>query len=293
MANPRLAYRAATALVAVTVSVPLGAGDALLVTQPLGLRPTVDESVAAVADTALGMGFTPWILEADAFTDLGDLGRFDCVWDFRVDDLPGPLQETSLGDYARAGGTLYLAGEHGFFDFRNAWIASFLAGLGAGPVLTDVLPPASPVAVDLPEAIDPSHPLAFECEPVAEVMFNGIDNGNFLAVGSGRALTRAGTEVGSAVWDPGTLALAPEASAVVALDINWTAPFPSGTLDLRNDGVTATDNLPFLRNLVTYLCDTNSPRRPRSAGSPRSPLTPCSPRSPVSPGSALGGLPAI
>ena len=107
-----------------------------------------------------------------------------------------------------------------------------------------------------PKPANPDHFLNSGCEPVREVVYNGVGNGTFFSTGTGTWITRDSNEIGAAAWSEGSLSAAPNARVVYVLDTNYLSTRQFGTLDWRYSApLIPTENRYFLRNTIRFLCD--------------------------------------
>ena len=225
-----------------------------LVIYDSSIRPTLVDGAAQLTAMLEEQGLTV-DLRDDPTGDPGDLTGFECVWDLRVDQVPTAIELARFTGLGLYGGSLYLAGENTAFAARNAAIVSVVTDLGGGAVMLDPAGPSGVVPTDIIEPTNPEHPLFAGCDPVPEVIYDGVANGQFLDAGNGTWLTGTPTSFGAAIWDRGALDFAPEASVVLLLDINWLATDDTGTLDFRvEDRSIPTANRQFAQELIAYQC---------------------------------------
>lgn len=225
-------------------------------------RPGLVDAGIAVSQILSNGGMLVDLKDPFPAEDVGDLADYACVWDLRVDYNLYPVDVTRFGDHLRAGDKgLYLAGEHGVFALRNNDVAAFLSSLGGGPIAISPVPPSGSLPLDFLEPANPMHPITGDClDPVTEVDYSGIGSGQFVNFGTGTWLTGSPAGGGAAVWDPGTLPLAPDSRVVVALDINFMSPGTAGTLDYMVTMPTMpTQNRRFVENMAAYLCGWSRP----------------------------------
>ena len=219
-------------------------------------RTELPEAVNTLTGIMAADGIAPEIRLPFPGEELGDLEPYQCVFDLRVDYAMDPVIENRLLEHVRRGKGLYMAGEHAVFAFRNDSVAAVINTLGGGPVGVSPVSGSFLTPRDILEPMNPDHPLSTDCNAVSEVDYDGIDNGQFIATGLGTWVSGTPFSSGMASWNDGALTTAPvDARVVVALDINWLAFGPSGTIDFRvEDRTIPTENRPLAENLVQYLC---------------------------------------
>jgi hypothetical protein len=226
---------------------------ALILTEDF--RAELPEAVNTLSGIMTAQGIEPEIRLPFPFEEIGDLEPYQCVFDLRVDYDIDPVIGARLSQHALRGRGLYMAGEHGAFAFRNDSVANLINGLGGGPVVVSPVFSGSITPRDILEPTNPDHPLSTDCNAVSEADYDGVENGQFISTGTGTWVTGTPFSSGMASWDSGAIPTAPEARIVVALDINWLAFGPSGTIDWRVlDRTIATENRPLAENLVQFLC---------------------------------------
>jgi len=248
----------AGALCAFLVAPSLNAQVRALIVDQFFPRVTLLEAINNLNDMLVARGVAPDIVIRGSGDDLGDLSDYQCVFDLRIDQSLQPVDDGRYIDYANGGGAMFFIGEHSSFDSRNFSVALLLTSLGAAGVLTDPIAPFPPPAVpiDSPETVNSGHPIGSSPNLLNEVVYDGVENGRFLDVGTGVWLTQdfSTGDIGAAVYDPGRLFSALDARAVFVLDINFLADGPTGTLDFWLDRVTPTENRAFVDNVISYLC---------------------------------------
>lgn len=245
-------------LMATATTVP-AQGRALVVYN--SFRTTLVEDAATIEGILTGHGMAVDLRDPFAAEDLGDLSDYQCVWDLRVDYELFPVDDMRFTDYLVGGGGLYLAGEHGVFAWRNDDVAALIDSLGGGPVSVFPIAPSGTTPVDILQPTNPDHPITGGClDPIGLVDFSGIGCGMFSSLGTGTWLTGSPIGGASAAWDPGSLALAPDAHLVVGLDVNYMSPGDAGTLYFRvlNRSI-PTENYQFIDNMAGYLCGFEPP----------------------------------
>lgn len=252
--------RRAVALTAVVLAGLLGASPAQAQTQGLilseDLRPELTEAATVLAEIMTAQGITPEIRLPLPGTELGDLEPYQCVFDMRVDYIIDPIVAMRLLEHAERARGLYMAGEHAVFAPRNDSVASIVTLLGGGSVTVSPVSGGFVTPRDIVEPMNPDHPLSTDCNAVSEVVYDGVDNGQFTNVGSGTWVSGNPLSAGMASWDNGALGVVPDGRVVVALDINWLSYGPSGTLDFRvEDRSIPTQNRALAENLVQFLCN--------------------------------------
>ncbi len=235
-------------------SVPAQAqGRALVMSETL--RPELVATADTITQMLLAHGIATDVTLPLPGMDPGDLAAYTCVFDLRVDYPLDPVIAGRVGDHVRRGRGAYLAGEHAVFAPRNDSLTNLIASLGGGSPLVSTVVGGFTMPRDIIEPTNPAHPLSTDCSAVDEVDYDGINNGQFIALGNGTWITGNPLSAGMAAWDPGTLAAAPGGRVVVALDINWLATGAAGTLDFQVTNPTVpTQNRAMAENMVQYLC---------------------------------------
>jgi hypothetical protein len=228
---------------------------------------SLDTEMAADELTAIldGLGYTAEVRDPAAGDPIDDIDDFSCVFDVRPELAflpPDWFDDEAMTAALLAGRGVLYVGEHRDFAQRNEAIAEVIETLGGGPLAFDDTPLPFPVVVrDIVEPLNPAHPLAAECNPVTELVYDGIDNGRFTETGTGTFVTGAPDAAGAVAWDRGDLPVAPDARLLVVLDINALSPL--STLDYRVEpppGTVPTENRVFLVNGIGWLC--GSPGEP-------------------------------
>lgn len=246
---------ALTALAACLAAVPAGAQTRALILSET-LRPELTEAVETLSGIMSAQGIVPDTAFPLPFEEIGDLEAYECVFDLRVDYEIDPLIGTRLIEHAERERGLYMAGEHAVFAFRNDSVASIVSLLGGGTVVVSAVSGGFVTPRDIVEPMNPLHPLSTDCHAISEAVYDGVDNGQFINTGNGTWVSGNALSAGMASWDDGALLAAPDARVVVALDINWLAYGPAGTLDFRvEDRSIPTQNRPLAENLVQFLCN--------------------------------------
>lgn len=252
------------ALFLLALAAPVAAQDALVLTlRGFSLDTEMaGEEIAAVLE---GLGYSVEIRDPSAGERIDDIDTFSCIFDVRpeLSFLPPDWfdDESMIATLLAGRGVLYV-GEHQDFAQRNEAIAEVVETLGGGPLAFDDTPLPFPVVVrDLPQPLNPDHPLSAECNPVTEIVYDGVDHGRFTATGTGTHVTGAADAAGAVAWDRGDLPFAADARLLVVLDINAFSPL--STLDSRIEpppGTVPTENRVFLVNAIGWLC--GSPGEP-------------------------------
>lgn len=247
-----------------TLSAPAFAEDALVLTMrgfSLDTEMAADELMSILGD----LGYSAEIRDPAAGDEIFDIDSFSCVFDLRPElaFLPPDWfdDEAMIATLLAGRGVLYV-GEHHEFLQRNQAVADVIETLGGGPVSFDDTPLPFPVFIrDLPQPLNPAHPLADECSPVTEFVYDGVDHGRFVETGTGTFVTGGPNSAGAVAWDRGDLAFAADARLLVILDINALSPL--STLDYRVEPPPAsvpTENRVLLVNSIGWLC--GSPGQP-------------------------------
>ena len=247
-----------------TVVSPAQAEDALVLTMAgfsLETETAGNELVAMLES----LGYGVELRDPAAGDEIFDIDTFSCVFDVRPELALLPPDwfddEAMIATLLAGRGVLYV-GEHSSFRLRNVAIGEIIETLGGGPISFDDTPlPFPAFARDLPQPLNPSHPLAAECNPVAEIVYDGVDHGRFVETGTGTFVTGAPDSAGAVAWDRGDLPFAPDARLLIVLDVNAFSPI--STLDFRGEpppGTVPTENRAFVENAIGWLC--GSPGEP-------------------------------
>ena len=254
----RLRALCLSAVLLLSAAAPAGAEDALVLTMT-GFSADTELAAEEIVAMLEAAGYTAELREPAPMDPLADIDTFSCVFDVRPELAflpPDWFQPLSFVTALANGTNVLFVGEHLAFAQRNESIREVLEFLDAGPLAFDdtPLPPLS-LPGDWVQPTNPSHELASGCHPITELVYDGIDHGRFVELGTGTWVSGAPDLAGTVAWDHGDIPFALDARALVILDINAVSPI--STLDfftLPVPGVEPTQNRPFLENAIAWLC---------------------------------------
>jgi hypothetical protein len=166
----------------------------------------------------------------------GSLAGYTQIYDTRYDNNPnfsaGEMAQYLAFLNAAPGNTLFLIGENGGFNARNAPVLQFVALAGGGTIAV----PAQ--TVDGPEVVNPPF-----TGPNVISTITYAACGLVTSAGTGAFATQQAGGGCAVFWDEGTLANARTGALIVVLDVNFMATAPTGS---------AINEIPFRLNLEHF-----------------------------------------